>query len=86
MLSKDICKRCIGEKFPKNPWNSADDEYRWEEGKVFCIVYLKRETTKGESSRYWVFIDGEPPKDCPYFLEQMLYSMSKENQGKKDAK
>ncbi len=71
MLSKAICIRCWNEINPNYPWDKYDEDW-WGNGYVWCI--------KGESSRYWVFIDGEPPKDCIYFLEQTLYSMSQEKQ------
>jgi hypothetical protein len=34
----------------------------------------------------WQYCTEEPPKECPYFLEQMLYSMSLEEEVKQGAK
>ncbi len=74
MLSKEICQRCINQRYPENPWGTMDDA-RWSEGYVFCYDW---ETAWNKTRTF-----DEPRKDCPYFLEQTLYSMSlEENKGK----
>ncbi len=73
MLSKDICKRCVSEKFLNSPWCKGDEK-RWDRGDVFCVVEFSWQHC----------VAGEPPKDCTYFLEQTLYSMS-QAEGKQDA-
>ncbi len=68
MLSKAICKRCWNERNPRSPWDKGDEDWWLHGGKVSCILPI--------NSIYWTDVLGEPPKDCPYFLEQTLYSMS----------
>lgn len=72
MLSKEICKRCINQRYPDNPWDK-EDEYWWGEGYVIWCEGC-------------VDIHKKPPKNCLYFLEQTLYSMSQETEVKQDAK
>ncbi len=77
MLSKEICKRCMFAKYPKwlNWANSSD---------VWCGLILTIRTSTAAIG--WVNDRKDPPKDCPYFLEQTLYSMSQETEGKQDVK
>lgn len=73
MLNKEICKRCWSQRHVCLFWD-ANNEYWWERGICWCVV----------DSRNWTDVLGEPPKNCHYFLEQMLYSMPLEEKGKKD--
>ncbi len=65
MLSKAICKRCWNEQHPHIPWNKYDEDW-WKGGFVYCEIepIARKPITK------------EPHKNCRYFLEQTLYSIS----------
>lgn len=64
MLNKEICHKCCS---TRNEF--INFYYNWEEdGKVFCCAkYIKKIGLNG----YWD-IKKEPPKDCPFILEQLM--------------
>ncbi len=80
MLNKAICKRCWNERNPNCPWDKYDEDW-WKRGVVYC---------GGQKEYGWVIfgwsdVNKEPHKNCLYFLEQTLYSMSQETEEKRDA-
>jgi hypothetical protein len=62
VLSKKICKKCIGVTAVGGAWWNDEDEDRWSKGRVLC------EFCKG-----WDWsIKRRPPPECPYKLEQAV--------------
>ncbi len=85
LLNKEICKRCINERYSTPPlsWRDWDmEELYWESGKLYCgilngmMVYVLSENVHENEIHKRVFAEyykDTPPTNCPYFLEQTLY-------------
>lgn len=66
-LAKRICIKCVNRGIPdgaKYPWMVWLDQ--WKDGKVMCYSG-KRTTFPTLLSVY-----GDPPRDCPYAVEQAV--------------
>lgn len=81
-LSKQICLACNRESderplrgHPESRWMGHDEiaESYWAEGRAYCYW----------SGQWWISIRGNPPPECPYFLEHIvLHQEPKNSSGK----
>jgi len=66
MLKKKICKKCR-EEFGINGWREYD-ELTWKERRMVCCPSQYSEIGKYGPKK----TTGKPPKNCPYYLENIL--------------
>lgn len=76
MLNKSICQKCNKDYYIKNrsftkeeaKWDLSQ-EFLWIKGKIFCPYKYDNGKTYNNGE---VNIKNNPPKQCPFYLEQIL--------------
>ena len=71
MLSKKVCKRCVGDYCPTAPWSLYDDEC-WDDGDVNCPDKADENEALGRPSTAWVSPRKSPPEWCPHVFEHAV--------------
>jgi len=72
MLKKELCKKCWDNlsflswaEYDDRNWTEFDERC-WEDGEVYCpLKYIEEAENRIRD------INKEPPKNCPFFLEQL---------------
>lgn len=70
MLTKRVCKKCIIRNCQGSSTWTANDEKNWEAGFVICSFQFMKQR---------LYLGNDPPEECPFILEHLVYKEEKTN-------